>query len=248
MPEQTDAERQAALAESVRLVLANQASAGDRERVLLGDLRSSRIKLKRANETIDELKAKVPTDGALVIPKDDAAGLDLATIKAFKALNLPPDKLKERLAVADGADADKAETARVQSIVDVAEPAGFNGRVLAAFAKTLGFTLATKDETVNGEKKQVPVAQKLGADGQGEGEALPLEAFVKQHLPNVPIETLKLAGDGKGAPANPPRQAPPVRQAGAQFHSQSGAGTPGGGDKKGARLEEMRADPAYAAF
>ena len=123
------------------------------------DLREDR---READEEIEALKAKVPADGAVVLTGDEKKKWE-----AVKAIDLPGEKIKERVAKADDLEKQHAKTELSTKRKAVAGAAGVNGDVLDPLLDQFGLEVENKEIQVQGADgkltpKQVAHVRKAG--------------------------------------------------------------------------------------
>lgn len=111
---------------SIQLAADNQLMARD-----IHDLEQENKRLRRQ------------TEGATVLKGDQ-----LTEYKAFKALGLAPDKLKERVDLAARYDQEKAATARKTDAAKAAKKLGWDPETFAEYIEAKGLTVVMKDVDV----------------------------------------------------------------------------------------------------
>ena len=117
---------------------------------------------READEEIETLKAKVPADDAVVLTGDEKKKWE-----AVKAIDLPGEKIKERVTKADELEKAKAKTDLSTKRKAVATAAGVNGDVLDPLLDQFGLEVENKEIQVQGADgkltpKQVAHVRKAG--------------------------------------------------------------------------------------
>jgi murein DD-endopeptidase MepM/ murein hydrolase activator NlpD len=153
-----------------------------------------RAKRREAEAERDALKAKVPTEGSVVLSGDDAKLFAELTAK------VPLKDAKDKLAAAETATGKLADYERRELIQQVAEAHGFKANVLERLAKTDGITLALDREIERDDGKGGKTKVKVATVKDASGQTLPLEEYAQKNWADFQPA---LTAQGGGQQGNP---------------------------------------------
>lgn len=160
-----------------------------------------REKNRKLRAQVSELEAKLPTDGSVVLTKEEAE-----TWNAFKELNLKPDEVKKKIADHDKLAKAEADRAKEESVRKAAEAHGYKPEVLSELAKARGLEFeigeieVQKADGTGNEKK--PVAYVKNAQGVKERLNEFVDRDLKDFLPS--LSAAKAEGDEGGSHGGTP--------------------------------------------
>lgn len=165
----------------------------------LADAENTLYKLREKNRTLrqdnDALKAKLPADGAVVVPQADAAALD-----AYRALGTP-DTLKQALDAKTTAEGELSTLRRDATLRDVQEATGFDRDVLREIGGAWEYTI--KQEQIDG--KDVRAVYVKDGDQETRIDQHPkVVKFLPALKPNAATPPAPDINGGARSPANGP--------------------------------------------
>lgn len=163
--------------------------------------------IRRLKRQIRQEREKRAPEGAVVLTGDDAKAWE-----AYRALGTP-DEVTAKLGEATTATERLAALEREVATSKVASAVGYKPSVLADLAKSKGFAVELRQETVDGKPQEVPYA--ITSDGQ----AVKLTDYVSQNLADyLPALT---SGTSTGG-GQQQRTTPAAGTAGPRYPSQAG--------------------------
>lgn len=146
----------------------------------------------------DQLRARLPADGAVVL-----AGADATAWAAFREIAPDPAELKARLEAGTAAQAEVSRYRRTEEIRAVAATADFDADVLAPLVGDLKFKVTPADPA---NPKSKPAGFVLTTDAEGKEKPVPLADYAKATWPKF-LNSLKAQPQHVGTP-NMRAQAP----------------------------------------
>jgi hypothetical protein len=161
------------------------------------DIESDNAKLREKNRKakadLEEVQGKLPTDGSVSVPKEDAE-----LLAKFKEIQLKPEEIVAKIKTASDLEAKVAESERRETVRKAAEATGFKEAVLSDLAVAKGLKLELNEETVteNGETRQVPIAYVKDAQGVKTKLSEYAEKNLVDFLPALKVEAEDGGGEG----------------------------------------------------
>lgn len=162
-------------------------------------------------EQLTDLRTQLPPQGAVVLQGDDATRYN-----EYRALNLTPAQVRERLTEHATLQTEVTESRRDKALREVAEVSGFNFKPLARVGKELEYTIKdVEDATAQGGKRRVAYVVTVDTATKVKTET-PLADYAKTNWDDVLPALQASNGQASGHSGGPivPRQ--PSQGQGAQ--------------------------------